>query len=325
MGASPAVVATGANYARAIYGGSGTVFLLFLINSVFRGAGDASLAMRVLWTANIINILLNPCLIFGLGPFPRLGVAGSGVGTTIGRGCGVAMQLWFLFSGKSRVALRWSQFHVHADLMLRLIKLSLGGMFQNLIGMASWILLVRMIARFGSAAVAGYTVAIRIMIFALLPSWGMANAAATMVGQNLGAKKPHRAEQAVWRAGFYNMAFLGSVAVVFILFTPAIIGIFTKDAQVTPIAVNALRTVSYGYVFYAWGMVLVQAFNGAGDTVTPTILNLICFWGWQLPLAWVLSRTNPNGVFASIAIAYSTFAVLAFLMFRRGKWKMQKV
>ncbi len=209
MGASPAVIATGTNYARAIYGGSGTVLLLFLINAVFRGAGDASLAMRVLWTANIINILLNPCLIFGLGPFPKLGVAGSGIGTTIGRGCGVLMQLWFLFGGKSRVVVRLNQFHVHPALMLRLIRLSLGGMFQNLIGMASWIVLVRMIATFGSAAVASYTLAMRIMIFALLPSWGMANAAATMVGQNLGAKKPHRAELAVWRAGTLQHGFPG--------------------------------------------------------------------------------------------------------------------
>jgi len=328
MGASPAVVATGSNYARAIYGGSGTVLLLFLINAVFRGAGDASLAMRVLWTANLINILLNPCLIFGLGPFPKLGVAGSGIGTTIGRGCGVLMQLWFLFGGKSRVVVRLSHFHVHPALMLRLVRLSLGGMFQNLIGMASWIVLVRTIATFGSAAVASYTLAIRIMIFALLPSWGMANAAATMVGQNLGAKKPDRAELAVWRAGFYNMVFLGLVALLFIAFADPIIRVFTCDPLVVPMAATALRTVSYGFVFYAWGMVLVQAFNGAGDTVTPTVLNLICFWGWQLPLAWFLAfpaHGGPIGVFSAIAVSYSIFAVLAFFMFRRGKWKGQKI
>jgi putative MATE family efflux protein len=328
MGASPAVIAGGTNYARAIYGGSGTVLLLFLINAVFRGAGDASLAMRVLWTANIINMLLNPCLIFGLGPFPKLGVTGSGIGTTIGRGCGVLMQLWFLFGGKSRVSVHFSQFRLLPDLMLRLIRLSLGGMFQNLIGMASWIVLVRIIATFGSAAVAAYTLAIRIMIFALLPSWGMANAAATMVGQNLGAQKPHRAEQAVFRAGLYNMVFLGLVAVIFIAFAEPILRIFTRDPQVVPLAGNALRTVSYGFVFYAWGMVLVQSFNGAGDTVTPTVLNLICFWGWQIPLAWLLAfpgKAGPGGVFAAIAISYSTFAVFAFLMFRRGKWKEQTV
>ena len=328
MGASPAVIATGTNYARAIYGGSGTVLLLFLINAVFRGAGDASLAMRVLWTANVINMLLNPCLIFGLGPFPKLGVTGSGVGTTIGRGCGVLMQLWFLFGGKSRVVVHLSQFRLLPELMLRLVRLSLGGMFQNLIGMASWIVLVRIIATFGSAAVASYTLAIRIMIFALLPSWGMANAAATMVGQNLGAKKPHRAEQAVWRAGLYNMVFLGLVAVIFIAFAEPLIGIFTRDPRVVPLAASALRTIAYGFVFYAWGMVLVQAFNGAGDTVTPTILNLICFWGWQLPLAWFLAfpaKAGAGGVFATIAISYSTFAILAFLTFRRGKWKGKTV
>jgi Na+-driven multidrug efflux pump len=212
--------------------------------------------------------------------------------------------------------------------MLRLVRLSLGGMFQNLIGMASWIVLVRIVATFGSAAVAAYTLAIRIMIFALLPSWGMANAAATMVGQNLGAQKPHRAEQAVFRAGLYNMVFLGLVAVIFIAFAEPLLRIFTRDPQVLPMAGNALRTVSYGFVFYAWGMVLVQAFNGAGDTVTPTVLNLICFWGWQLPLAWLLAfpaKAGPGGVFAAIAISYSTFAVFAFFMFRRGKWKGQTV
>lgn len=328
MGASPSVIAHGANYARAIYGGSGTVLLLFLINAVFRGAGDAALSMRVLWTANIINMLLNPCLIFGLGPFPKLGVTGSGIGTTIGRGCGVLMQLWFLFGGKSRVSVRLNQFRLLPGLMLKLLRLSLGGMFQNLIGMASWIVLVRIVATFGSAAVAAYTLAIRIMIFALLPSWGMANAAATMVGQSLGARKPHRAEQAVWRAGLYNMVFLGLVAVLFIVFAEPLLRVFTPDPQVAPLAARALRTVSYGFVFYAWGMVLVQAFNGAGDTITPTVLNLLCFWAWQLPLAWFLAfpaKAGADGVFTSIAIAYSTFAVVAFFAFRRGKWKGQTV
>jgi putative MATE family efflux protein len=304
------------------------VLLLFLINAVFRGAGDAALSMRVLWTANLINILLNPCLIFGLGPFPRLGVTGSGVGTTIGRGCGVLMQLWFLFGAKSRVSVHSSQFRFQPRLMLRLLRLSFGGMVQNLIGMASWVVLVRIIATFGSVAVAAYTLAIRIMIFALLPSWGMANAAATMVGQSLGARKPHRAEQSVWRAGIYNMVFLGLVAVLFIALADPLLHVFTGDPQVAPLAARALRTVSYGFVFYAWGMVLVQAFNGAGDTVTPTILNAICFWGWQLPLAWFLAfplRSESGGVFWAIAIAYSTFAIVAFFAFRRGKWKGQIV
>ena len=328
MGASDSVLATGTGYARAIYSGSGTVLLLFLINAVFRGAGDAALAMRVLWTANIINILLNPCLIFGLGPFPRLGVAGSGIGTTIGRGTGVILQLWLLTHGKSRVAVHFRQFRLQPALMLRLIRLSLGGMFQNFIGMASWIALVRMTAVFGSAAIAGYTLALRLILFALLPSWGMANAAATLVGQNLGAQKPDRAEKSVWRAGFYNMVFLGLVAIAFVAFAGPIVRIFTDDPAVVSMASATLRVVSYGYIAYAWGMVVVQSFNGAGDTVTPTILNLICFWLWQIPLAWFLAfkaGIGPSGVFASIAISNATFAILGILAFRRGKWKERRV
>jgi len=328
MGASAAVISTGTNYARAIYGGSGTVLFLFLLNSVFRGAGDAALAMRVLWSANLINILLNPCLIFGLGPFPAMGVAGSGVGTSIGRGCGVLLQIWFLTSGRSRVRLNLTHVRLMPDLMFRLVRISLGGMFQNLIGMASWILLVRMVATFGSVAVAGYTLALRIILFAMLPSWGMANAAATMVGQSLGARKPERAEGAVWRAGLYNMIFLGLIGLAFIIFAEPLARTFTHDDGVIRMAANTLRTLSYGFLFYGWGMVLVQAFNGAGDTVTPTTLNLICFWAWQLPLAWMLAfRTSagPNGIFAAIAIAQSTLTVLSLILFRRGRWKLKVV
>lgn len=324
MGASPEVIATGSGYTRAIYGGSGTVLLLFLINGVFRGAGDASLAMRVLWTANWINIVLNPLLIFGLGPFPRLGVAGSGIGTTIGRGCGVLLQLWFLSSGKSRVVLRLQQIRLIPALMLRLVRLSLGGMFQYLVAMASWIVMVRMCAVFGSVAIAGYTLALRIILFALLPSWGMASAAATLVGQNLGARKPDRAEKSVWLAGFYNMVFLGLVAVAFIGFAGPLVRIFTSDAGVVSMASTTLRTVAYGYVFYAWGMVMGQAFNGAGDTNTPTMLNLLCFWVLQIPLAWLLAfrlGLGTYGIFVAIPIAQSALAVAGVLLFRRGKWK----
>jgi putative MATE family efflux protein len=328
MGASDTVISTGSNYARAIYGGSGTVLFLFLINSVFRGAGDASLAMRVLWSANIINIALNPCLIFGLGPFPRLGVAGSGIGTTIGRGCGVLMQLWFLTRGKSRVKLDWAHFKVKPDLMLQIVKISLGGMFQNLIGMASWIGLVRIVATFGSTAVAGYTLALRVILFAMLPSWGMANAAATMVGQNLGARKPDRAEKAVWRASFYNMVFLGVMGLVFVLFAEPLVRAFTQDPAVVSMAASTLRIMSYGFLAYGWGMVLVQAFNGAGDTYTPTVLNIICFWAWQLPLAWFLAyriHGGPDGVFSAIAIAQTTLTSLSIFLFRRGRWKLKHV
>ncbi len=328
MGATDAIVRTGAGYTRVIYGGSASVMLLFLINGVFRGAGDAALAMRVLWIGNLINIVLNPLLIFGLGPFPKMGVLGSGVGTTIGRSTGVLIQIWMLTSGKSRVVIAMRHLRVHWETMATLIKISAGGIFQYFVAVASWIGLVRMASSFGSIAVAGYTLAIRIVIFAILPSWGMANAAATLVGQNLGAKQPDRAEQSVWRAGFYNMVFLGLLALTFVFFARPLVGLFTTDDGVVPVAVTALRLISYGYIFYAWGMVITSAFNGAGDTYTPTLINILCHWMIQLPLAWTLSfRLNlgPNGVFLAVAIAESMVAVIAVLAFRRGTWKTQKV
>ncbi len=328
MGASPAVVKIGSGYARAIFGGSGTVMLLFLINAVFRGAGDAALAMRVLWMANAINIVLNPLLIFGVGPFPRLGVTGSGIGTTIGRGMGMLLQLWMLTRGRSRVVVHSNEFRVRPAVMLKLLRLSLGGMLQYFVGTSSWILLIRMTAPFGSVVIAGYTIMLRIIMFALLPSWGMASAAATLVGQNLGAKKPDRAEAAVFRAGFYNMILLGGVAILFISFAPKLVGIFTDDQAVAHVAAGALRIISSGYIFYAWGMVAVQAFNGAGDTVTPTFINLFCFWVCQLPIAWWLAfhtSIQSNGIFAAITISQSLIAVIGMWAFRRGKWKLQKV
>src|SRR5262249_8461197 len=328
MGASDSIVRTGAGYTRVIYGGSAGVMLLFLINGVFRGAGDAALAMRVLWIANLINIVLNPLLIFGLGPFPKLGGLGSRIGTTSGRSPGVLIQLWMLASGKSRVKIAMRHLRVHWEVMTTLIKISAGGIFQYFVAVASWIGLVRMASSFGSIAVAGYTLAIRIILFAILPSWGMSNAAATLVGQNLGAKQPDRAEQSVWRAGFYNMLFLGFVALMFVAFARPLVGLFTDDAGITPVAVTALRLISYGYIFYAWGMVIVAAFNGAGDTYTPTLINIACHWVIQLPLAWWLAfrvHLGPNGVFLAIAVAESMVAVIAILMFRRGTWKTQKV
>lgn len=328
MGASPAVVTVGAGYARAIFGGSGTVMLLFLINAVFRGAGDAALAMRVLWIANMINIALNPLLIFGIGPFPRLGVTGSGIGTTIGRSIGVLLQLWMLTQSRSRVVVHAREFRLRPRVMWNLLRLSLGGMLQYFVGTSSWIILIRMTAPFGSAVIAGYTIMLRILLFALLPSWGMAGAAATLVGQNLGAKKPKRAESAVWRAGFYNMILLGSVAVIFVTFAPQLVRIFTNDEAVANVAASALRIISCGYIFYAWGMVAIQAFNGAGDTVTPTLINLFCFWVLQLPIAWWLAfhtGMRSNGIFAAITISQSAIAVIGMLAFRRGKWKLQKV
>jgi putative MATE family efflux protein len=328
MGATSFIIATGSGYTRVIYGGSAAVMLLFIINAVFRGAGDAALAMRVLWIANLINIVLNPFLIFGIGPFPKLGVLGSGIGTTIGRSIGVMIQLWMLTSGKSRVKVGASYFHFHAASMMKLIRLSIGGIFQYFVGMASWIAMVRMVSTFGAAATAGYTVAMRIFIFALLPSWGMANAAATLVGQNLGAGHPDRAEQSVKRAGIYNMIFLGLVAAVFVAFAVPLVSIFTTDAEVIPYATGALRAVSYGYIFYAWGMVASQAFNGAGDTYTPTMISLCTNWAIQMPLAWFLAFKlgfGPTGVFSSIAISASLYAVVAMILFRRGSWKTRRI
>jgi len=325
MGASTEIVQTGSAYARIMLGGSGTVFLLFLINAIFRGAGDPAIAMRVLWIANAINIVLDPCLILGLGPFPELGVTGAAVSTTIGRSIGVMLQLWYLFSPRNTVTIRRSQLVLDVDVMKRLIRTGANGMFQYLVATASWLALVRLVARFGADALAGYTIAIRIIVFAILPSWGMSNAAATLVGQNLGAQRPDRAEQAVWRTGFYNMAFLGCVAIVFIAFARPIVAQFTSEPAVQTLAAECLRFVSY--VFYAWGMVMVQAFNGAGDTATPTLINIGCYWLWQIPLAYVLSNTvmGPRGIFLAIVISESTLAVVGMLAFRRGGWKNQKV
>jgi len=328
MGASDSVVKLGSGYTRMILSGSATIFLLFLINAVFRGAGDAAIAMRVLWIANLVNICLNPCLIFGLGPFPRLGVTGSAVGTTIGRGIGVLIQLWVLTSGRGRLAVHASQLRVDLLVMWRLIRLSLNAILQYMVQMASWIGMVRIIASFGSAATAGYTIAFKVIIFAILPSWGMSNAAATLVGQNLGAGKPSRAESSVWRTGLYNMLFLGSIGLLFIAFAPQIIALFTSDPEVSALAVSALRLFSYGNVSYSYGMVITAAFNGAGDTATPTVLNLICFWLCQIPLAWALAfhtGLGPNSVYIAVVVSDSLLALLGILLFRRGTWKQVKV
>jgi MATE family, multidrug efflux pump len=311
-----------------MFAGNATILLLFLINAIFRGAGDAAIAMRVLWLANSINIVLGPCFIFGLGPFPELGVTGAAVATTIGRGTGVLYAFSRLVRSGGRFDIRRPHIKPDFAIMARLIRLSSTATFQVFIGMASWIGLIRTISSFGSDALAGYTIGIRVIIFALLPSWGMSNAAATMVGQSLGAGKPDRAERAVWRAGFYNMIFLGTVGLLFVLFARKIIGLFTEDPNIVPYGVDCLRIVAYGFLFYAWGMVITQSFNGAGDTWTPTIINLFVFWLWELPLAYVLAITfgmGPRGVFLAIMISFSTLAVVSALMFRRGKWKTRKV
>ena len=328
MGASPEVIAIGSGYTRVMLGGNAVILLLFLINATFRGAGDAAIAMRVLWLANWINILLGPCLIFGLGPFPELGVKGAAIATTIGRGTGVLYQIYRLMRRDGRIVIHRDQLRLQPAVMQTLLRLSGTGTFQVLVGTASWIGLVRIISTFGAQAVAGYTIGVRIIIFALLPSWGLANAAATMVGQGLGAGKPERAERAVWLAGLYNMFFLGTVGLVFVILADPIVRLFTTDPAVAPVAASCLRIVSYGYVFYAWGMVLTQSFNGAGDTWTPTWLNLCCFWLWEIPLAYVLAvhfGFGPKGVFLAITTAFSTLAVVSAILFRRGRWKLRHV
>ena len=328
MGGSPWVLQHGSGFTKVMFAGNASILLLFLINAIFRGAGDAAIAMRVLWLANSINIVLGPCFIFGLGPFPELGVTGAAVATTIGRGTGVLYAFSRLVRSGGRFDIRRSDIKPDFAIMARLIRLSATATFQVFIGMASWIGLIRTISSFGSDALAGYTIGIRVIIFALLPSWGMSNAAATMVGQSLGAGKPDRAERAVWRAGFYNMIFLGTVGLVFVLFARKIIGLFTEDPNIVPYGVDCLRIVAYGFLFYAWGMVITQSFNGAGDTWTPTIINLFVFWLWELPLAYVLAITfelGPRGVFLAIMISFSTLAVVSALMFRRGRWKTRKV
>jgi len=324
MGATPEIVAVGGSYARIALGGCGVVVLLFLNNAIFRGAGDAAIAMRLLWVSNIINLILDPCLIFGLGPFPRLGVTGAALATFTGRGIGVLYQFYRLLQGTERIRVLRKQVAVNLEVLVRLIRLSLTGIFQFVIAQTSWIGLVRIVSLFGAAAVAGYTIAIRIVIFVILPSWGLSNAAATLVGQNLGAKQPDRAEKSVWRTGFYNMLFLGSVGIIFTLFARPIVSLFTNDPAVVPLAAACLRIVSYGNIGYAYGMVMLQAFNGAGDTVTPTILNLFAFWLFEIPLAyWLAIREgwHSNGVYYAIVIAEGALAIASILIFRRGRWK----
>jgi putative MATE family efflux protein len=328
MGASADVVSVGGGFARVMLGGSGTVLLLFLINAVFRGAGDAAIAMRVLWLANAINITLGPCLIFGLGPFPRLGVTGAAVATTIGRGCGVLFQLYHLTRRGSRLSIRAADLRLDVALMKGIVRISGTAMFQNFIATASWMGLMRILTGFGSAAVAGNTIGIRIIMFALLPSFGVSNAAATLVGQNLGAGHPERAEAAAWKAGFYNTICLGSVGLGFLLFAPALIGIFTDDPAVARYGVRCLRIVAAGFLFYGYGMVLTQAFNGAGDTRTPTLIHLFCLWLWEIPLAWVLAYPGglgPTGVFIAVSVAFSTLALVSAWLFQRGGWKVRTV
>jgi putative MATE family efflux protein len=328
MGASPQVVAVGSGYARIALGGSAAIMLLFLNNAIFRGAGDAAVAMRLLWVSNIINLVLDPCLIFGWGPFPKLGVTGAALATFTGRSIGVLYQLYRLLRGTERIRILLSQVHLNFTVLLRLLRVSLTGILQFVIAHTSWIGLVRIVSVFGSAALAGYTIAIRILIFIILPSWGLSNAAATLVGQNLGAKQPERAETSVWRTGFWNMIFLGAIGVFFIFFAEPTVRLFTNDPAVIPLAATCLRILSYGNIGYAYGMVMLQAFNGAGDTVTPTIVNFFGFWLVEIPLAYLLAitiRMQSNGVFWSIVIAEAFIAAVGIVLFKRGRWKRQQI
>jgi putative MATE family efflux protein len=328
MGASDEVVRSGGLFTRVMLGGNATVLLLFLLNAVFRGAGDAAIAMRVLILGNLLNIILGPCFIFGLGPFPRMGIAGAAVATNLGRGTAVLYQLYTLTRGRGRVRLAPRHLRLDFAAMRTMLRLSGLGTFQILISTASYVGLVRILSVFGSAALAGYTIGIRLIIFALLPAFGISNAAATMVGQNLGAGRPDRAEAAVWTAARYNMVFLGVVGLIFLAGAPFITSLFTTDPVVQPYAIGCLRTVSLGFIFYACGMVLTSAFNGAGDTWTPTVINLFVFWLFEIPFAWFLAHQGgfgARGVFIALTASYSALAVVSLVLFRRGAWKTRKV
>jgi putative MATE family efflux protein len=327
MGASPEVLAMGTPFMRIMLGSNMVILLVFGINAIFRGAGNAALAMRSLWIGNIINMVLDPLLIFGWWLFPEMGVTGAAVATVIGRGTAVVYQCWHLFDGRSRVKIAARHFTVAWDALWNIIRVSAAATGQFLIASASWVFLVRIVAGFGSDAVAGYTIAVRIIIFALLPAWGVANAASTLVGQNLGANHPDRAERSAWLCGHYNLVYMSLMAVLFIAFAPWAVGLFTTNPDVLHTGVLALRIVSLGYFFYAYGTVLSQSFNGAGDAMTPVWLNLVCFWFVEIPLAWSLAHwlNGPEGVFIAIAVSESLLAVLCAYFFQRGRWKLAQV
>ena len=328
MGGSASLIESGSGYTRIMFMGNITIMLLFLLNAVFRGAGDASLAMRSLWLANGINLVLDPCLIFGWGPFPELGVQGAAVATNIGRGSGVLFQLFILFGGKGIIKIGRENMKVQGQLLLRLFRVSIGGVSQYLIGSASWIFLARIVNIFGADVFAGYTIAFRIIMFTILPSWGLSMAAATLVGQNLGAANPQRAEAAAWRCALYNMLFLLAVSLVFGYFAPEIVAFFSQEPQVLKYGSMSLRYICFGYVFFAYGMVINQAFNGAGDTRTPTMVSLIAYWVFQVPFAYTVAvflGWGPQGVFVTIAISISLYALISIALFRRGRWKTVEI
>ena len=328
MGADAWSIEHGYRYTQWMLGGNAVIMLLFVINAIFRGAGDAAIAMRVLWVANGLNILLDPLLIFGWGPVPAMGIEGAAIATNIGRGVGVLMQLWILFRGGQHIRVLGSQIAWHGATLWHIVRTSLGGVGQMIVAMTSWIFLMRILASIGSEAVAGATIAIRVMMFTMMPAWGMSNAAATLVGQNLGAQQPDRAEASVWRIGWYNMAYLLLVAVLFFAFPRAIVAVFTDDAKVIAIGAEWLRILSYSLFVYGWWMVSVQAFNGAGDTTTPTWINVVFFWLIQIPLAWYLALhldLQETGVFWAVFVSETSVGLFTLWLFSRGRWKTVKV
>jgi putative MATE family efflux protein len=328
MGADAWTLTHGYPYMQWALGGNVVIMLLFTINAIFRGAGDASAAMRVLWVANALNIVLDPILIFGFGPVPAFGVEGAAIATTIGRGAGVLMQLWILFRGGQHLRLLRSQLAWNGAILWNIVRTSLGGVGQMIVAMTSWIFLMRILAEIGSQAVAGATIAIRIMMFTMMPAWGMSNAAATLVGQNLGAQQPARAEASVWRIGAYNMAYLLVVAVVFFALPRELMGIFTADPAVIDVGAEWLRILSYSLFVYGWWMVSVQAFNGAGDTTTPTWINVVFFWLIQIPLSWWLATGlgwQQSGVFWGVYVSETSVGLFTLWLFSRGKWKTAQV
>ena len=328
IGADEAVVAEGKGFTAMLLGGSASILFLFLLNAAFRGAGDAPIALRSLALANAINIVLDPCLIFGLGPFPELGVTGAAVATTIGRGIGVAYLVYTLFGRSGRLKLTLRQCAIVPKTIARMLRISIGGIGQFLIATASWIVIMRIVALYGTAPIAAYTIALRLIEFAFLPAWGLGNASATLVGQNLGAGRPDRAEKSVWRASRYNAIFMSILGLISVVLAPLIVGLFSSEPEVIRYGTSCIRILGIGYPMYAVGMIIIQAMNGAGDTVTPSVLNFICFWMLQIPLAYWLAEPmefGPNGVFISLIIAESALTILGVLIFRRGKWKTQQV
>lgn len=328
MGGNEWALTHGYKYTQWMLGGNLIIMLLFVINAIFRGAGDASIAMRVLIISNLINIILDPLLIFGYGPIPAMGIEGAAIATNIGRGVGVIIQLWTLFRGGKHIRVTMQQWSMDLKVMAHIFKTSLGGVGQNIIAMTSWIFLMRILADVGSEAVAGATITIRIMMFTMMPAWGLSNAAATLVGQNLGAGDPKRAESAVWITGFYNMIFLVAVSIIYFAFRDEILGIFTADEKVVAVGSEWMKILSYSYFVYGWWMVAVQAFNGAGDTTTPTKINLVFFWLIQIPLCWWLAihlNWQQSGVFWGVFLSETSVGLFTLYLFSKGKWKSVKV